>query len=85
MLLLIAAALASTVAVLPLQQGAGGTAYEGLGRALAGMLTSDLSVAPGLTLVECAQLDALTTELALAESSFLDPATAQKLGRGLGA
>ena len=85
MLLLIAAALASTVAVLPLQQGAGGTAYEGLGRALAGMLTSDLSVAPGLTLVERAQLDALTTELALAESSFLDPATAQKLGKGLGA
>ncbi len=59
--------------------------YEGLGRALAGMLTIDLSVAPGLTLVERAQLDALTTELSLAESSFLDLATAQKLGKGFGA
>jgi TolB-like protein len=85
MLLLFSAAWAATVAVLPLQQGAGGVAYEGLGRALAGMLTTDLSVAPGLTLVERAQLDALTTELALAESTFLDPATAQKLGKGLGA
>lgn len=85
MVLLFSVGWAATVAVLPLQQGAGGVAYEGLGRALAGMLTTDLSVARGLTLVERAQLDALTTELALAESTFLDPATAQKLGNGLGA
>jgi TolB-like protein len=85
MVLFLSTAWAATVAVLPLQQGAGGTAYEGLGRALSGMLTTDLSAAPGLTLVERAELDALTAELGLAESGFLDPATAQRFGRGLGA
>ena len=49
------------------------------------MLTTDLSNAPGLTLVERSQLDALTAELNLAESAFLDAATAQKFGKGLGA
>lgn len=85
MLLLLSAALAASVAVLPLDQGAGGAAYEGLGTALAGMITSDLSSAPGLTLVERSRLDALTAELELGKGAFVDPATAQKLGKGLGA
>ncbi len=85
MLFLISAAWAATVAVLPLDQGAGGQAYEGLGAALAGMLTSDLSTAPDLTLVERSRLDALTTEIELGKGGFVDPATAQKLGKGLGA
>lgn len=85
MLLLASAALAATVAVLPLDQGAGGQPYEGLGKALAGMLTTDLSSAPGLTLVERARLDALLSEIQLKDTGFLDEATVQKLGKGLGA
>ncbi len=82
---LISAALASTVAVLPLEQGAGGQAYDGLGKALAGMLVTDLAHAPGITLVERARLDALLAEIALAKTGFVDAESAQRVGRGLGA
>jgi TolB-like protein len=76
---------AETVAVLPLEQGAGSETYAGLGKALAGMLVTDLSKVEGLTLVERSRLDAVMDELKLGESAFVDPATAQKLGKGLGA
>jgi TolB-like protein len=79
------AADAPSVAVLPLQKAAASTRYDGLGRALAGMLVSDLSAVPGLRLVERDQLDALLTEIELQDSGFLDPKTAQKLGKGVGA
>jgi len=85
LMLLLSTAFAATVAVLPLDQGAGGQAYEGLGTALAGMITSDLAGAPGLTLVERARLDALLGEIELGAGAYVDPATAQKLGKGLGA
>jgi TolB-like protein len=75
----------ATLAVLPLEQGAASEAYQGLGTALAGMLVTDLSGMPELTLVERQRLDALMGELKLAEGKFLDAKTAQKLGRGLGA
>ena len=84
-LLLASLAFASAVAVLPLEQGAGGQVYEGLGKALAGMLVTDLSQAPGITLVERARLDALLAEITLSSSGYLDEASAQKLGRGVGA
>ena len=85
MLFLVSSALAATVAVLPLDKGAGGAAYDGLGTALAGMLTTDLSNAPGLQLVERTRLDALLAEIDLGKTGFLDDASAQKLGKGLGA
>lgn len=74
-----------TLAVLPLEKGAGSAQYDGLGRALAGMLVSDLSTLPGLRLVERDQLDALLAEMKLKDTGFLDPKTAQKLGKGVGA
>jgi tetratricopeptide (TPR) repeat protein len=49
------------------------------------MLVSDLSTLPGLRLVERDQLDALLAEVKLDETGFLDPATAQTLGKGVGA
>lgn len=75
----------ATVAVLPMEKAAASAQYDGLGRALAGMLVSDLSTLPGLTLVERERLDALLAEMKLGESGFLDPKTAQKLGKGVGA
>jgi TolB-like protein len=78
-------AFAATVAVFPLEGGAGAPAYEGLGLGLAGMITSDLVGAPGLTVVERQQIDTLLAEIRLGDQGFLDPKTAAKAGRGLGA
>jgi TolB-like protein len=75
----------TTMAVLPLAKGTGDQAWDGLGGALAGMLTSDLGDLPTYQLVERDRLDAVLDELALGRSGFIDPHTAQKLGQGVGA
>ena len=82
---LVGVADAATLAVLPLDRAAASEEYDGLGKALAGMLVSDLSKVPGLELVERDRLQALMDEMKLAETGFLDEATAQKLGSGVGA
>jgi len=74
-----------TVAVLPMAKGAGGPELDGFGAALADMMVTDLSTVAGLQLVERARLQEVVAELHLAESDFIDPASAQKLGSGLGA
>ncbi len=76
---------ARTVAILPLEKGAGSDTYEGLGVALAGMLVSDLAQVDGLELVERQRLDAVLSEIELSKQGYLDPATAQKAGKGVGA
>lgn len=76
---------ARTLAVLPLVKGAGPEQYEGLGTALAGMLVSDLSTVPDLTLVERERLRDLLAEIHLGKSGFLDKKTARELGNGIGA
>lgn len=73
------------LAVLPLTQAAGSDSYAGLGDALAGMLVSDLAQVPAIRLVERARIDALLAETRLGDSGYVDPATAQKMGRGIGA
>jgi TolB-like protein len=78
-------ATAATVAVLPLDMGAGSAEYDGLGTALSGMLTTDLARAPTLQLVERSRLDALLDEMALVAGGFIDATTAQELGKGVGA
>lgn len=75
----------TTIAVLPLAKGTGDQAWDGLGGALAGMLTSDLGDVPTYHLVERTRLDAVLDELALGRSGFIDPRTAQRLGQGVGA
>lgn len=75
----------TTIAVLPLAKGTGDQSWDGLGGALAGMLTSDLADLPTYHLVERERLDAVLDELALGRSGFVDPRTAQRLGQGLGA
>ncbi len=74
-----------TAAVMPLGKGAGGAQYDGLGRALADMMVTDLSSSNVLQLVERMQLGLILDELKLSKSGYLDKKTAQKLGRGLGA
>lgn len=76
---------ATTLAVLPMEKGAGGPELEGLGSALSGMIVSDLAGARGLTLVERQRLDALVAEIDLGSKGYLDPKTAQELGKGAGA
>lgn len=75
----------ATLAVLPLEKGAGSEAYEGLGKALAGMIVTDLSSISGLQLVERERLRELMAEIELNKTGYLEPSTAQKLGRGVGA
>jgi TolB-like protein len=73
------------VAVLPMVKGAGGPELDGFGAALADMMVTDLSTVAGLQLVERSRLHEIVAELELGESAFIDPASAQKLGSGLGA
>lgn len=75
----------TTAAVMPLGKGAAPAKYDGLGRALADMMVTDLSSSATLQLVERTKLKLVLDELKLAKSGFLDKKTAQKLGRGLGA
>jgi TolB-like protein len=82
---LLGLARAETVAVLPLETGAGSEATAGLGKGLAGMLMSDLAGIEALQLVERDRLQALLDEIELSSTGFVDERTARKLGRGLGA
>jgi len=52
---------------------------------LATMMLTDLGEADSVTMVERERIDALLTELDFQQSAFVDPATAQKIGRILGA
>src|SRR5688572_356529 len=76
---------AFTVAILPLTKGAGSEEYAGLGKALAGMITTDFSAVEEIQLVERDRLDELLKEINLTKSGYLEEKTAQKLGKGLGA
>ena len=49
------------------------------------MLITDLSKIKGITIVEREKLEKLIQEIKLGQSKYFDPATAQKLGKGLGA
>lgn len=73
------------LAVLPLGEGAGSAAYEGLGGAIAGMLVSDLAHVDAFTLVERERVGDLLDEITLGANGYIDPATAAKAGKGLGA
>ncbi|MCC6622660.1 MAG: hypothetical protein IT385_15465, partial [Deltaproteobacteria bacterium] len=72
------------LAVLYVANHSGEARYDVLHKGLADMLVTDLR-AQGLTVVERARLQALIDEQALQASSFIDPATAVRVGQGLGA
>lgn len=73
------------VAVLPFTVAGDQDTFAPLGRALAEFLVTDLSVTGRLTVLERTRVQLLLDELALAESDRVDPATAARSGRLLGA
>ncbi len=73
------------VAVLPFGNDTGDQAYEPMRRGLADMVMTDLVGAPSVTVVERERIWAVLAELDLQHTRAFDPATAQKLGRLLGA
>ena len=78
-------ALAQTLAVLPFANQTGDPSLDPLGRGLADMFVTDLSVVESLTLVERSRLEEVMSELNLQASDVIDPKTAAKSGRGIGA
>ena len=71
-----------TVAVLPL---AGGTGVEGLGFAIAEILSRDLALVPRLRVVERARLDAILRELGLGTTGRVAPQSVPRAGQLAGA
>src|SRR5690606_21419623 len=76
---------ATRIAVFPFHYEGADPELRPLGRALAGLVTTDLSQVQRLTVLERARVQLLLDELALAESGYVDPATAARGGRLLGA
>lgn len=74
-----------TMAVAYFDNNTGQAQLEGLTKGLADMLLTDLSVAKELTLVERSRLNAILDELKLNATAAIDPQTAQKMGKLLGA
>lgn len=79
------AAATKRVAVMYFDNNTAKEEYDPLRKGLADMLISDLAGAPGLTIVEREKLQKLVEELDLQKTRFFDPATALKMGKGLGA
>ena len=76
---------AGTVAVFPFLFTGVDTRFTPLGRALAELTTSDLARLGRVTVLERARVQFLLDELALSESGRVDPSTAVRSGRILGA
>jgi tetratricopeptide (TPR) repeat protein len=75
----------ATVAVFPFLFSGSDERLRPLGRALAEMLTTDLAQTDRLTVLERVQVQALLDEVELGQSGVVDPATAARGGRLLGA
>lgn len=81
----VAAQQSRVVAVLQFENQTGQAKYDNLGRGLAAMMISDLSVLDEIQLVERDRLEELTSELDFQQSAHVDPATAQSTGLMVGA
>ena len=75
----------STVAISYFDNTSGLEQYNTLSKGLADMLITDLSNIKSIQIVEREKLESLLKEIELGEGKFIDPNTAQKLGKGLGA
>jgi TolB-like protein len=75
----------STLAITYFDNNAGNPAYDPLSRGLAEMLITDLSTLASLQVVERGRLNLVLQELELQKSAFVDPQTAVRVGKGVGA
>lgn len=73
------------VAVLYFDNNTNNPDLDVMKKGFADMLVTDLSSVEQISVVEREKLEALLNELKLQKSKYFDPATAQKLGQGLGA
>jgi TolB-like protein len=78
-------AAARTIAIAYFDNNTGQAELDPLRKGLADMLITDLGNVASLQIVERDKLNQVLTELKLAQSKFIDPKTAQKLGKGLAA
>jgi TolB-like protein len=76
---------ARSVAIAYFDNNTGDAALAPLAKGLADMLITDLSNVSALQIVERERLNQVLAELKLGRSKFIDPKTAQKLGKGLAA
>jgi tetratricopeptide (TPR) repeat protein len=74
-----------SVAVFPFLFAAADTALQPLSRAMAEMLSTDLAQTDRLTVLERTHVQLLINELKLAQTDLVDPGTAAKSGKLLGA
>jgi TolB-like protein len=79
------AAAGRTIAIAYFDNNSGKAELEPLRKGLADMLITDLAGVSALQIVERDKLNQVIGELKLAGSKFIDPRTAQKLGKGLAA
>jgi TolB-like protein len=75
----------ATVAVSYFDNNTGLPELEPLAKGLADMLITDLSQLSSVRIVERQRLNQVLAELKLSRSKFIDPKTAQRLGKGLAA
>lgn len=76
---------AHTVAISYFDNNTGRPDLDPLSKGIADMLITDLSSVASLQVVERAKLNEVLSELKLSKTKFIDPRTAQKLGKGLAA
>lgn len=74
-----------TVVVLYFDNNTSDKAYDVLQKGLADMMVTDLSGVGSIQVVEREKLQKLIDELKLQRTRYFDPATAQRIGRGIGA
>tara|TARA_B100000287_G_scaffold402753_1_gene423953 strand:+ start:961 stop:3060 length:2100 start_codon:yes stop_codon:yes gene_type:complete len=74
-----------TIAISYFDNTSGIEKYNPLSKGLADMLITDLSNIESIQIVEREKLESLLKEIELGDSKFIDPNTAQSLGKGLGA
>ena len=76
---------ARTIAIAYFDNNTGNADLDPLRKGLADMLITDLGNVGSLQIVERDKLNQVLGELKLSQSKFIDPRTAQKLGKGLAA
>ena len=75
----------ASVCVLYFDNNTNDASLDVLRKGIADMVVTDLSAVPGVTVVEREKLEAVLGELELQGSKLVDPATAQKIGKFVGA